>query len=324
MKLALKILVGVVLLIIVVVVGLISYVNLSFPDVSRPPHLVVKSDAASLENGKYLFNHVSVCVDCHSERDWTKWSAPVVPGTIGKGGELFGEDLGFPGNFYAKNITPFGLKEWTNGEIYNAICCGVDRENNAFFPVMPYRSYANMDYSDVSDLIAYVRSLPSIESEITESEANFPMSVIMKMIPQNADNPIKPEKTEVLKYGKYLVEIAGCGDCHTPMDKGTPVPGMEFAGGFEMKLPSGGTIRTSNITPHSKTGIGLWTEEIFINQFKMYDKPKDQLRKVNPGEKNTYMPWSYYSGMEVNDLKAIYKYLRSLTPVENKVIPFTP
>ncbi len=41
---------------------------------------------ANIEHGKYLANHVMVCIDCHSARDWTKFSGPVVAGTDGKGG----------------------------------------------------------------------------------------------------------------------------------------------------------------------------------------------------------------------------------------------
>jgi hypothetical protein len=324
MKLALKILIGLVLLVAVIVIGLISYVNLSYPDVSRPPHLLSRTDSTSLANGKYLFTNVSVCMDCHSKRDWTKWSAPVVPGTEGMGGELFGEDIGFPGKFYAKNITPYALEEWSNGDIYNAICCGVDPDFNAFFPVMPYIAYGKMDIKDVTDIISYMRTLPSIKNDVPESEANFPMNIIMKMIPRNAENPIKPDKSDIIEYGEYMTRIAGCADCHTPMKKGQPIEGMEFAGGFEMKLPTGGIAVTANITPDLNTGIGRWTEEIFINQFKKYDVPVDQIRKVKKGEPNTYMPWKYYAGMDEYDLKAIYRYLSTLSPIENKVVHFIP
>ena len=53
--------------------------------------------------------------------------------------------------------------------------------------------------------------------------------------------------------------------------QGTPLPGMDFAGGSEFPLPGGGIVRSANITPESDTGIGTWTEQQFIDKFKAFD-----------------------------------------------------
>lgn len=77
-----------------------------------------------------------------------------------KGGEFFGPDLGFPGEFYSRNLTPANLRGWTDGEIFRAITAGVNKEGEALFPVMPYRNYSKMDKEDIYDIIAYLRTLP--------------------------------------------------------------------------------------------------------------------------------------------------------------------
>ena len=59
-----------------------------------------------LEKGEYLAIHVAGCIDCHSKRDFDKYSGPPIPGTEGGGGLLFDEKFGLPGKLYGKNILP--------------------------------------------------------------------------------------------------------------------------------------------------------------------------------------------------------------------------
>jgi cytochrome c553 len=123
-------------------------------------------------------------------------------------------------------------------------------------------------------------------------------------------------------YGRYLSMIASCADCHTPAEKGEPVPGMDYAGGFEFKFP-GGTVRSLNITPDPETGIGIWTKEDFVARFKAFADSASQNVPVTMNEFNTPMPWIMYAGMSDEDLGAIYTYLRTLKPVKNQVEKFT-
>src|SRR5688572_18945929 len=110
---------GILLLIVAVLAGgAFIYFKTAYPKVSEVPKLTVRNDPETIPRGKYMANHVSICIDCHSARDWTTFSAPIIPGTEGQGGEEFLRDFGFPGNFYSRNITPYGLKDWTDGEIY--------------------------------------------------------------------------------------------------------------------------------------------------------------------------------------------------------------
>jgi len=53
------------------------------------PDLTLPTSAAEIERGRYLANHVAVCMDCHSTRNWDYFAGPIVEGTLGGGGEVF-------------------------------------------------------------------------------------------------------------------------------------------------------------------------------------------------------------------------------------------
>lgn len=308
--------------ILLVIVGLI-YFNSAFPDVDPPTKVKVEITPAKLERGEYLANHVAVCMDCHSKRDWTKFSGPLTPGTLGSGGDVFDEKVGFPGKVFVKNITPAAIGSWTDGELIRSIVCGVNKDNKALFPMMPYPNYNNLSKDDIHSIVAYVRSLKPIENSQPETELNFPLNFIVNTMPVKSHNPMKFDRRNFVEYGKYLTTIAGCSDCHTQSEKGEPIAGMEFAGGQGFQFP-GGTVRSSNISPDVETGIGRWTGELFIQRFKAYLNDSLAMRSVNEKDFNTPMPWTMYAGMSEEDLKAIYSYLRTIKPIKNKVTVFTP
>lgn len=284
----------------------------------------VNVTAERVSRGNYLAHHVTVCIDCHSTRDWTKFSGPVTAGTEGKGGETFDHSLGFPGVFVSANITPYHLSGWSDGELYRAITCGVGKGNRPFFPVMPYLFYGQLDTEDIYSIMAYMRTLNPIPFDPPKSDADFPVSIILHMIPQPAHPSKKPDPADSLNYGKYLVLAGGCIECHTKAEKnGKLVEGMSFAGGREFQLPWG-IVRSSNITPDMQTGIGSYTSKVFINRFKAYDPAIQPLAEVKKGDFNSIMPWSMYAGMTTSDLSSIFQYLHSLRPIRNQVLKFTP
>src|SRR3989339_901355 len=111
--------------VLVLVIAFLIYFNSSFPKVDPPSNEKVEITPARLERGKYLAHHVTVCMDCHSIRDWSKLSGPITPGTLGKGGDKFDEaTAGVPGVLFAKNITPSGISRYTDGELIRVITNG--------------------------------------------------------------------------------------------------------------------------------------------------------------------------------------------------------
>ena len=305
------------------VIILLVYVKTMLPSVGDPPDLKVEMSAENIERGQYLANHVMVCMDCHSTRDWTIFSGPPIAGTEGKGGETFDQTLGFPGKYIAGNITPYNLSKWSDGEIFRAITSGVSKDGRALFSIMPHHNFGQLDKRDIEAVIAYIKSIKSITNETEKSSSDFPMNFIINTIPQKANLSEIPSKSNTISYGKYMITASGCMDCHTKQDKGKFV-GEPFAGGFEFKFPDGSVVSSANITSDKATGIGNWTKEQFIARFKMYNDSSYVPVSVKPGEFQTPMPWTMYAGMNADDLAAIYAYLQSLKPVENRVIKFNP
>ncbi len=311
MKTLLKVAAAIVLLVIVVFAVMIGYVVYFKPGIAVEE---AKIDATPerLSRGKYLVENVAQCAACHSERDWSLYSAPVKDGTIGKGGEPFDQKQGFPGAYYAQNLTPHHLKDWSDGEVLRAVTSGVSRDGRPLFPVMPYLSFGKMDREDVYSMVAYIRSLQPIASDPPVSKSDFPMSIIIHMIPKKGEFGTMPARTDKVAYGQYLANAASCAECHTPDNRGQIIESELYSGGRSFLLPDGTRVLSKNITPHEK-GIGAWTEEEFIERFKRYE---NQRSPVPAGQLQTMMPWTGYAGMTRDDLAAIYAYLRTVKPLK--------
>jgi hypothetical protein len=321
MKKLLKVL-GIILgVFIVIALSGIIYFNTTFPKVHPPENIKVERTAERIARGEYLANHVTVCMDCHSKRDLSKYSMPIITSTFGSGGDIWDEKVGFPGKIVMKNITPAAIGNWTDGELIRAITCGVNKNDKALFPVMPYLNYNNLTQEDLYSIVSYIRSLKPIENKLPETELNFPLNFIVKTMPIRSHNPMRFDKNKPNEFGRYLVTIAGCKDCHSKSEKGEPIPGMEFSGGEEFKFPSG-TVRSMNITPDNETGIGQWSKETFIKRFKDFTD-SSRIYPVAVSDFNTPMPWTMYGGMTEEDLSTIYDYLRTLKPIKNQVERFT-
>jgi mono/diheme cytochrome c family protein len=147
----------------------------------------------------------------------------------------------------------------------------------------------------------------------------------------------------VIKRGEYLVTVGGCNDCHTPIKMGPngPEPDMSrMLSGHPEQLeitqapaPAAGTAPwmvniaatgtayagpwgvsfTANLTPDNNTGIGIWTEDIFVKTLRT-GKHWGTSRRILPP-----MPWFNYAKMTDDDLKAVYAYLRTIKPITNHV-----
>jgi hypothetical protein len=151
-----------------------------------------------------------------------------------------------------------------------------------------------------------------------------------------------PSKQELVERGAYLVEIAGCNDCHTPkvFTPNGPMPNTKLLlSGHphdaplpplgDAKIGPGEWVRmndlltafvgpwgmsfAANLTPDEQTGIGLWTEENFINALRT-GKHMGLGRPLLPP-----MPWLNLAHAKDEDLKAIFAYLKSIKPVKNLV-----
>lgn len=320
MKLLIRAVAAVLLGLLIAAGGALAFFILSYPRVGPAPDILIAATPQRIERGRYLVNDVVACLYCHSTRNWDEFAAPIVAGTEGQGGERFGPELGFPTTFYAPNITPAALGEWTDGEILLVITSGVTRQRAALFTVMPYPSYNALSKDDAEAIVAYLRTLRPIRGAAPRPRLGFPLNLTVRTLPQ----PWVAQPTpDAGAGGEYLLTIAACGRCHTPTDRGEPIAGMAYAGGTAFPLPHGGVVRSSNITPDPDTGIGSWDADFFVRRFRQAI-PGDRRRvPVAAGEFNTVMPWTAYAGMTDVDLRAIYAYLRVLRPVRNSVNSFS-
>ncbi len=301
----------------VILTGAFIYLKIAYPKVNPAPNLTIEITPQRLERGKYLANGFAGCIDCHSSRDWTKFSGPVIPGTEGMGGSDIGAVEG--GGFVpASNITPdkeTGIGNWTDGEIFRAITAGVNKNGDALAPMMPYLGFAQMDEEDIKSIIAYIKTLKPIYNKIPERKLDFPLSIIVRTIPQDPQFTKFPDTSDKVEVGKYYA--GACFICHTPMEKGQPVMEMSYAGGREFSYSDGKVMRSANLTPDKETGIGSWSKQIFLDKFRKY-KSRENLA-FKPDEFNSIMSWHFFAQAKEDDLAAIYDFLMTLKPINNKV-----
>jgi mono/diheme cytochrome c family protein len=287
-----------------------------------PPNIPVPEvSGGDVERGRYLVEHGTACFACHSERDWRYYAAPHKPETKGAAGEVFREGKVVVGT---PNISPTALKDWSDGEVVRAIAHGVSKDGGALFPIMPYAHYNRAAKSDLAAIVAYLRTLPpQAKVEVPARELPGPLPLLVKAMVKEAEPREAPPNPNDADYGEYVTELASCVSCHTPMKGGRPIEGMEFAGGREFPLPTGGTIRSSNLTPH-QSGLKNYTKDAFIARFRAMLPENIRSQELPAGSMNTVMPWTEYNGMTDEDLGAIYDFLKSREPVENKVIRYDP
>jgi mono/diheme cytochrome c family protein len=112
---------------------------------------------------------------------------------------------------------------------------------------------------------------------------------------------------DVIARGEYLARAGDCTACHTAAE------GRLFAGGRPMPTPFG-TIYTSNITPDPETGIGKWSADDFYRTMHNGRFPDGGL--IYPA-----MPFASYTKVTRADSDAIFAYLRSIAPVNQKNKP---
>ena len=161
--------------------------------------------------------------------------------------------------------------------------------------------------------------------------------------PASSEAAQTPAAQSPVQRGLYLVTLGGCHDCHTPKNFGPmgPEPDMSrmlmghVASEKIPAVPAGviapdgwgavasngltawagpwGVSFASNLTPDTATGIGSWTEEMFIKTLRE-GKHQGEGRPLLPP-----MPWQSLAKATDDDLKAMFAYLRSIPAINNPV-----
>ena len=303
------------------------YLYFGLPRQRPPVDLKVNLTPEQTERGRYLVDHVVLCNDCHSKRDWNFYGGPVVP-PLGAGHECLTretkivgvrvQDDSVPGALCIRNLTPdpkSGVGRWTDGELFRAIREGVDPAGHGIFPIMPYAVYRSLADEDISAVVAYIRQLSPVKSEWFDREIEFPMNLLSQFWPEPLWWPMKkPASENSVKYGGYLAAIGRCEYCHTTRRKygRNLAPDRRYAGGVVFAV-NGQEVVSTNLTPH-ESGLKNMSRAEFIAKFKSFSRPQ----KIPP-EGNTPMNWNAYSGMTETDLGAIYDFLQARWPIDTSL-----
>ena len=266
---------------------------------------------ARLARGRYLVEGPAACFACHSDVDWKAPWTPVLAGRKGGGAKFPEEDIPFP--LYSSNISPdpvTGAGNWTDEQLARAIREGIGHDGRRLFPVMPYMNYRVMSDEDLASIIVYLRSLPPVRNALPTTELPEPVKASLPP-PRPVSAPVPPvDSSNPIKRGAYLVALANCVECHTPVDvQGRPLPGLDFAGGRILKGPWG-EVASANITP-DPSGISYYDQKLFL---QVLHTGHVRTRKLNP-----IMLSGYYRNMTDEDINAIYAYLSTLPPVSHRV-----
>jgi len=248
-----------------------------------------------IARGEKLAN---ICVSCHTPGNEMPLS-----------GSNFAVKFEFPplGTLYAPNLTPSGnISDWTDGEIIRAIREGVDEDGRSLL-IMPSASFRNMSDEDVQALVAYLRSQPATGEPTPDNHFNVLGAIFMNLADFRTAQPpaghVTAPQVETPAYGKYLVDVIGCQDCH----------GSQLEGKVENGQP--GPPPGPNLTQI----VPQWTEEQFMTFFNTGTLPgggKVPVLTLKSGFSEPRMPWTVVrAATSDDDLRAMYTYLHNLPPV---------
>jgi mono/diheme cytochrome c family protein len=275
------------------------------------PDVTASTDSAIIARGHYIVRVVAPCASCHGD---PKQRQAIAAGTEVPlvGGYAF--DIP-PGQFYTRNLTPdsaTGLGLVSDKAIARALRFGVGHDGRALLPFMEMQGLAD---DDLRAVVSYLRTQPPVRNEVPPHHFN----VLGKVVKATAlSKPVGPASTPPtvaprgasLETGKYLVEsVSLCWACHTERSQMTgALVGPRFGGtkGFEEPEDPAHSWSPPNITSDPETGrLGKLTEDQFVARFRQ--------GRTLPGSP---MPWQAFSKMDEDDLRSIYRYLKSVPAVK--------
>ncbi len=208
------------------------------------------------------------------------------------------------GRWVGPNITRGGLtKDYRPEDWVRIIRHGVKKDGTA--ASMPSRDYAWFSDQEVSDIAAYITSMPAITEPAPETKLGplFAFLIAQGEIPLDAehiDHNAKrrthpPAITRGTELGEHLART--CAGCHGANFTGGPIPGGD---------PS--WPPASNLT-FAPSGLASWTEEDFITALR-------EGRRPDGTAIDSAMPIAYTKNLEDAEILSIYDYLKALPPAK--------
>lgn len=263
----------------------VAHTRLTRKHVVQAAAVTVTSDAAAIARGRHLAM-TRGCLDCHG-KDFG--GAKVVDDPLI--GKLHGPNL-----TQGKGGVP---SDYMDMDYIRAIRHGVDRTGRALM-LMPSQEYAMMSDEDIGSLVAYLKSVPSVDRE-RGPVAPGPLAYVLLAVGEiklaaaeidhGAARPVRVAEGVTVDYGRYL--SATCAGCH----------GNNFSGG---KIPGGAPHwpPAANLTSFAGTGMSTWSQEQFRSVLRTMKRPDGST--VDPA-----MP-AGFGLMTDDELSALWLYLKSL------------
>lgn len=292
--------------------------KLYLPDTPYPKIAAV-SDPEVIARGKYLVYGPAHCAQCHSTDDRTK--PEQVKTEPLHGGLEFA--MGPIATTYGRNLTSdekTGIGKLTDEQIARTVRTGVLPDGSVSFFMR--LACARLADEDLVAVVSYLRSLEPIEREVPAGEWHLLGKVLLKYAfpafdARPVEGPVYAAASEepTVDRGRYLAdEVMLCADCHTAMDSMTfAFVGPKAGGGIPE--PSHGAdsnkeFVTPNLTSHPTGVTGRMDEEQFLARMK-----------AGRALETSIMPWEGFQQTTESDLRSVYRYLKSLPPVDNDVGP---
>jgi mono/diheme cytochrome c family protein len=274
------------------------------------PAVHASTDAAAIARGRYIVYGPGRCADCHvpdaNRAQLVKGEE--VPLTGGSG------ESTYIGSWTAPNLTPdpvTGIGNVSDGQLARMLRHGVNREGRLAPPFMD--SYADLADEDLVAIISFLRSLPAARGVPPASNINIlgklTLAYVLEPYAPAATPPRRLDPEPTPAYGGYIATtLAGCRTCHTARNLKTGAYESPFFSGglaFRAREWPGFMYVAPNLTPDPATGrIAAWTEDAFVQRFRqgltIADSP---------------MPWGSFTRLTEVDLRALYRFLHSLPPV---------
>jgi mono/diheme cytochrome c family protein len=276
------------------------------------PAIAATHDPALVSRGEYLVYSAAACAYCHVPReDWSRLDrGERLPLT---GNHVF--RLPF-GEIYSANLTPHsptGIGTRTDAELARILRYGVRADGRAAFPLMEIQ----LSDDDLTAVVSYLRSQPGLPLAVPDHRFTRFGKALMAFAIAPVSPPGVPESSPpgaTVERGAYLANnVSSCVSCHTNRGSDGALVGPPFGGGQRMDVAADPTrvYVSPNLTPDAETSpIGAWSEDTFVARFK--------LGELFPG---TPMPWGAFKRLTDDDIRAIYRYLRTLPPTRNPTGP---
>ena len=263
----------------------------------------------SATRGEYIVRTVAACGGCHGADEKNP------DGPLSGGHEFRDWRIGIA---RGSNLTPdpeTGLGTWSEAEIVRALRNGQRKDGRLLAPVMPYEWLHEMSDGDAFSVARYLKSLPPVRNRVSQSpNFVFRLAKLFFLAPKPAISVSTTAAGPTAQYGGYLAQhVAFCAECHTPRTglRAEPDKSRLFAG--MTNPPKDFPAKPPNLTPEPDTGIGAWSEADFLKAIRTGVTPDGE--SMNP-----FMPWHQLQRMSDDDLRAIYRYLRTLPPIRNEVM----